>query len=110
MPFLRGRPLSRAKGDALPEGKITVTVNPKKKTIVIEDNGIGMAEAEVEKYIARLAASGAGEFLKRMENGQGADIIGKFGLGFYSAFMVAQKVELESLSMEKRGHPLPVDL
>src|SRR5690606_22821520 len=67
------------------------------------DNGLGMSEREVEKYIAQLAFSGAEEFVQKMKdmgNTSAKDeIIGKFGLGFYSAFMVADKVEVESLSM-----------
>src|SRR5690606_33783502 len=67
-----------------------------------------MTEAEVEKYLAQLAFSGAEEFVKKMKD-QGADtgkdIIGKFGLGFYSAFMVAKKVEVESLSMQDGATP-----
>jgi molecular chaperone HtpG len=67
-----------------------------------------MTEEEVEKYIAQLAFSGAEEFVKKMQEDNGeanADIIGKFGLGFYSAFMVSQKVEVESLSMNEGSTP-----
>jgi molecular chaperone HtpG len=91
-----------------PEGAITVTVNKEAKTIVIEDNGVGMTEQEVEKYIAQLAFSGAEDFVKKMkEQGEdkASDIIGKFGLGFYSAFMVADKVEVDSLSMNEGAVP-----
>lgn len=94
--------LSRANGYQIPDGKIEVKVNKENKTIQIIDNGLGMTEGEVEKYIAQLAFSGAQEFVKKLEEAGGEknnDIIGKFGLGFYSAFMVASKVELESLSM-----------
>ncbi len=91
-----------------PEGRISVRLNAKDKTITISDNGIGMSETEVEKYLAQLAFSGAEEFVKNMKD-QGADtgkdIIGKFGLGFYSAFMVAKKVEVESLSMKEGAVP-----
>src|SRR5690606_11464022 len=86
-----------------PEGKISVHINPTAKTLTITDNGLGMSEAEVEKYLAQLAFSGAEEFVKNMKD-QGADagkdIIGKFGLGFYSAFMVSKRVEVETLSMQ----------
>jgi len=87
-----------------PAGKILISLNKTNKTITISDNGIGMSEAEVEKYIAQLAFSGAEEFVKKMKDqGKDApnDIIGKFGLGFYSSFMVADKVELETLSMQE---------
>ena len=92
---------ARTRNEEIPVGRIRVAVSPKARTITIEDNGIGMTEEEVEKYIARLAFSGAEEFVEKMkEAGEGADIIGKFGLGFYSAFMVADKVEIDTLSME----------
>jgi len=86
----------------VPNGSVKVSVNKEAKTITIEDNGLGMTEAEVEKYIAQLAFSGAEEFVQKMKASGNTttkdEIIGKFGLGFYSAFMVAQKVEVESLS------------
>lgn len=101
--------LARTRNTELPEGSINVLVNKTAKTIIIEDNGLGMSEAEVEKYIAQLAFSGAEEFIKKMEDAGGTekntDIIGKFGLGFYSAFMVADKVEVETLSMEEGATP-----
>jgi len=91
----------RTKNTEIPTGKILIDVDKKNKTIKIHDNGIGMTEEEVEKYIAQLAFSGAEEFVKKMkETGDNSttDIIGKFGLGFYSSFMVADKVEIDSLS------------
>ena len=94
--------MARTTGQQHPTGKIQVNVDPAAKTIQVIDNGIGMTEEEVEKYIAQLAFSGAEEFVKNLEEAGGEtdkDIIGKFGLGFYSAFMVADKVEVESLSM-----------
>lgn len=100
--------LARTLNQEIPTGKITVTVDKPNKTIVIEDNGLGMTEAEVEKYIAQLAFSGAEEFVKKMKdqgNTPNTDIIGKFGLGFYSAFMVSEKVEVESLSMNDGSKP-----
>ncbi|MBC7714102.1 MAG: molecular chaperone HtpG [Rhizobacter sp.] len=100
--------LGRTSNQEIPSGKITVTVNKPTKTIVIEDNGLGMTEAEVEKYIAQLAFSGAEEFVQKMKdqgNTPNSDIIGKFGLGFYSAFMVSNRVELESLSMNEGAIP-----
>jgi molecular chaperone HtpG len=100
--------LSRSTGAQIPEGKIEVKVDNKNDTITITDNGIGMTEEEVEKYIAQLAFSGAEEFVKKLEESgseSDKDIIGKFGLGFYSAFMVAKKVEVESLSMQENAKP-----
>lgn len=101
--------LARSQGHEVPEGKVHVTVNKNNRTIVIEDNGLGMNESEVEKYIAQLAFSGAEEFVQKMKdmgNTSAKDeIIGKFGLGFYSAFMVAEKVEVESLSMTPGAVP-----
>ena len=96
--------LARTMNQEIPTGKITVTANKTAKTVTIEDNGLGMSEAEVEKYIAQLAFSGAQEFVDKMKeagNTPSSDIIGKFGLGFYSVFMVSTKVEVESLSMQE---------
>lgn len=100
--------LARTQNQEIPTGKITVSVDKTAKTITIEDNGLGMNEAEVEKYIAQLAFSGAEEFVQKMKsegNTPGNDIIGKFGLGFYSAFMVSNRVEVESLSMNAGSVP-----
>jgi len=100
--------LARTMNQEIPTGKITVTVDKTAKSIVIEDNGLGMTEAEVEKYIAQLAFSGAEEFVNKMKdqgNTPNTDIIGKFGLGFYSAFMVSSRVEVESLSMTEGAKP-----
>lgn len=103
--------LARGLNQEIPEGRINVFVSPKNKTITIQDNGLGMTEEEVEKYIANLAFSGAQEFIEKMKSQgadqeNGADIIGKFGLGFYSAFMVAKKVEVESFSMNEGARPV----
>ena len=82
-----------------PEYKVTVTVNPTDKTIKIEDNGLGMTEEEVDEYINQIAFSGAQDFLNKYKDKAGEDqIIGHFGLGFYSAFMVADLVEIDTLS------------
>ena len=100
--------IGRTTNQEIPTGKITASVNKDAKTITISDNGIGMTEAEVEKYIAQLAFSGAEEFVKKMKaegNTSNTDIIGKFGLGFYSAFMVSSKVEVETLSMNEGATP-----
>lgn len=100
--------LSRTENLEMPTGKIEVSVNKTDKTITISDNGLGMTESEVEKYIAQLAFSGASEFVEKMKKegmNSGADIIGKFGLGFYSAFMVSKKVEVETLSYKPGSTP-----
>ena len=78
---------------------IEVTVNKKKKTIQISDKGIGMTAEDIKKYINQIAFSGATEFLEKYKDkGDEQQIIGHFGLGFYSAFMVAKQVEIISLS------------
>ncbi|MBR1471698.1 MAG: molecular chaperone HtpG [Lachnospiraceae bacterium] len=86
----------------LPEdykGKITVEVSPEDKTITITDNGLGMTAEEVEEYINQIAFSGATDFLQKYKDKANEDqIIGHFGLGFYSAFMVADQVEINTLS------------
>lgn len=80
------------------EFRIVVTLDREKGEIVFDDNGIGMTAEEVEKYINQVAFSGAEEFLKNYTGGETAGIIGHFGLGFYSAFMAADRVAIESLS------------
>ena len=83
--------------------KVTVTVDKEAGTLTITDNGIGMTAEEIKKYICQVAFSGAEEFLKQYkpEEGENGGIIGHFGLGFYSAFMVSSKVEIDSLSYQK---------
>lgn len=76
------------------EYRIDVRTNEKEKTLTIEDNGIGMTEEEVEKYITQIAFSGAEDFLQKYEKASGDGIIGHFGLGFYSAYMVSNDVEI----------------
>lgn len=76
------------------EYKINIFVNKDEKTLTVEDNGIGMTAEEVEKYITQIAFSGAEDFLKKYENASGDGIIGHFGLGFYSAYMVSENVEI----------------
>ena len=89
------------------EFKIQVTVNPEEKTIVVEDNGMGMSEDEVDEYINQIAFSGAQDFLSKYKDKANEDqIIGHFGLGFYSAFMVADKVTIDSLSYRKDAKPV----
>ncbi len=78
--------------------KISVTVDKKAKTLTVEDNGIGMTAEEVEKYITQIAFSGAEDFIQKYENASGDGIIGHFGLGFYSAYMVSENVEIYTKS------------
>ncbi|MCC6721015.1 MAG: molecular chaperone HtpG [Bacteroidia bacterium] len=81
--------------------KIKVSVDEKAKTITISDRGIGMTEDEIEKYINQIAFSGAEEFVNKYKDSTDTQIIGHFGLGFYSSFMVAHTVEINSLSYQK---------
>lgn len=85
--------------------RIDVEVNKKQKTIRFSDNGIGMTAEEVKKYINQIAFSGAMDFIEKYKNKTDADndIIGHFGLGFYSAFMVSEKVTIESLSFQQNA-------
>ncbi len=81
------------------EWRITVRTNPEEKTLTFIDNGIGMTAEEVEEYINQIAFSGAADFLEKYKDKANEDqIIGHFGLGFYSAFMVAHKVTIDTLS------------
>ncbi len=83
------------------EAKIQVKVNPKEKTLKIMDNGLGMTADEVEEYINQIAFSGATDFLEKYQGSEDGDqIIGHFGLGFYSAFMVADEVHIDTLSWQ----------
>ncbi|MBR4058523.1 MAG: molecular chaperone HtpG [Lachnospiraceae bacterium] len=86
----------------LPEdykGRIDAVVDPVAKTLVIKDNGLGMTAEEVEEYINQIAFSGATDFIEKYKDKTGEDqIIGHFGLGFYSAFMVADEVHIDTLS------------
>ena len=87
---------------------IDIKIERDKNQLVIEDNGIGMTAEEVSKYIANIAFSGASDFIKKYEesgNKDKAGIIGNFGLGFYSSFMVASKVEVDTLSYKKDSEP-----
>lgn len=89
------------------EFKISVTIDKKAQTITISDTGIGMTEEEVEKYIAQIAFSGAEEFVEKYKSQTEKDpIIGHFGLGFYSAYMVASKVEIDTLSYLPDAKPV----
>ena len=81
--------------------KVTVTLNKTNKTLTFSDNGLGMTEEEIEKYITQIAFSGATEFLEKYKDKMSDDqIIGHFGLGFYSCFMVAQNVEIDTVSYQ----------
>ena len=80
------------------EYRINVFVDEKAKTLTVEDNGIGMTADEVEKYITQIAFSGAEDFLEKYEKASGDGIIGHFGLGFYSAYMVSDDVEIYTKS------------
>ncbi len=80
------------------EYRVNVYVDEAAKTLTVEDNGIGMTAEEVEKYITNVAFSGASDFLQKYENASGDGIIGHFGLGFYSAYMVSDNVEIYTKS------------
>lgn len=89
-------------------GDVTVEVafDEKKKTITISDKGLGMTAEEIKKYINQVAFSGAEEFVEKFKDAKDAnEIIGKFGLGFYSAFMVAKNVEIHTLSYQDGAEP-----
>ena len=84
--------------------QVEVILDKKNKTLTIKDSGIGMTADEIDKYINQIAFSGAEEFVKKYEGKEGAEqIIGHFGLGFYSAFMVADKVQIRTLSRKNRS-------
>ena len=84
------------------KAKISVVVNPEAKTLTFTDNGLGMTDAEVEEYINQIAFSGATDFIEKYKDKTNDDqIIGHFGLGFYSAFMVADKVTIDTLSYKE---------
>lgn len=91
-----------AKGE-LGELRIDVAVNKEEKTITISDRGIGMTQEEVDKYINQVAFSSAEEFLEKYKGQNEANIIGHFGLGFYSAFMVSERVTLKTLSFKENS-------
>lgn len=91
-------------GEAKEDGKeycVKISVDKKAKTLTVEDNGLGMTEEEVEKYITQIAFSGASDFLAKYEKAGGDGIIGHFGLGFYSAYMVSDNVEIFTKSYKK---------
>ncbi|MFC3879540.1 molecular chaperone HtpG [Algoriphagus namhaensis] len=93
--------LGQYSGD-LGDTTVEVSFDEKKKTITISDRGLGMTAEEIKKYINQVAFSGAEEFVEKFKDAKDAnEIIGKFGLGFYSAFMVADKVEINTLSYQE---------
>ncbi|MCM1496004.1 MAG: molecular chaperone HtpG [Bacteroides sp.] len=87
--------------------RVDIIVSPENKTIQFIDNGLGMTEDEVNEYICQIAFSGAADFLEKYKDKANDDqIIGHFGLGFYSAFMVADKVTIETLSYQEGAEPV----
>lgn len=97
--------IGEAKIEDDPHYKVTVSIYKKAKKLVISDNGIGMTAEEIDKYINQIAFSGASDFLAKYKeedkDNESNQIIGHFGLGFYSAFMVADSVEIDSLSYQE---------
>ena len=95
---------------SLPEGyqpRISVLVDPEEKTLKFIDNGVGMTAEEVDEYINQIAFSGATDFISKYKDKANDDqIIGHFGLGFYSAFMVADEVHIDTLSWQKDAKPV----
>ncbi|WP_345952487.1 molecular chaperone HtpG [Mucilaginibacter sp. PAMB04168] len=86
--------------------QVEVSFDEAAKTITISDNGLGMTADEIKKYINQIAFSGATEFMEKFKEAKDAnEIIGRFGLGFYSAFMVADKVEIQTLSYQEGAEP-----
>ncbi|SDD63567.1 molecular chaperone HtpG [Algoriphagus faecimaris] len=97
--------LGQYKGE-LGDINVEVSFDEKKKTITIADKGLGMTAEEIKKYINQIAFSGATEFVEKFKDAKDAnEIIGKFGLGFYSAFMVAKNVEIHTLSYQDGAEP-----
>ena len=97
--------LGQANGE-LGDLAIDVSFDEKAKTITVSDKGIGMTAEEIKKYINQIAFSGATEFMEKFKEAKDAnEIIGRFGLGFYSAFMVADKVEIQTLSYQEGAEP-----
>ena len=85
---------------------VEVSFDKEKKTITISDNGLGMTAEEIKKYINQIAFSGREEFVEKFKDAKDAnELIGKFGLGFYSAFMVSDQVEIQTLSYQEGATP-----
>ena len=100
--------LGEAKGNADESYKIKVSIDKENSTLIFEDNGIGMTAEEVEKYINQVAFSGAEDFFNTYKEkmNEENDIIGHFGLGFYSSFMVSKKVQIDTLSYKENATPV----
>src|SRR6187397_1211634 len=97
--------IGEAKGE-IGDLRIDVSIDKDKKTITIADKGVGMTGEEVDKYINQVAFSGAEEFLEKYKGKNEANIIGHFGLGFYSSFMVSDKVEIFTKSFKEDAEPV----
>ncbi len=93
-----------ARGE-VPEPEINLAIDKENRTLSITDNGIGMTAEEIKKYINQVAFSSAEEFINKYQKSAN-DLIGHFGLGFYSAFMVAKKVEIDTLSYQEGATPV----
>ena len=100
--------LGEAKGNADESYKIKVSIDKENSALIFEDNGIGMTAEEVEKYINQVAFSGAEDFFNTYKDKmkEENDIIGHFGLGFYSSFMVSKKVQIDTLSYKENATPV----
>ena len=100
--------LGEAKGNADENYKIKVSIDKENSALIFEDNGIGMTAEEVEKYINQVAFSGAEDFFNTCKEkmNEENDIIGHFGLGFYSSFMVSKKVQIDTLSYKENATPV----
>ena len=105
---LRFKSISSSKLASLSEDlKIKVIVDEENKTLTISDNGIGMSEEEIVENIGTIARSGTAEFLGKLtgDNKKDSNLIGQFGVGFYSVFMIAEKVQVLSKSAKKKSNP-----
>jgi molecular chaperone HtpG len=94
----------------LGEPEVNITIDKDNKTLSIIDNGIGMTADEVKQYINQVAFSSAEEFVQKYKDSSDRQIIGHFGLGFYSSFMVASQVEIDTLSYKRRLPSRPLVL
>jgi molecular chaperone HtpG len=104
--YSRLQGIGEIKGD-LPAFQVNIAVNKSGKTLTISDNGVGMTREEVKKYINQIAFSGAQDFLEKFKDaGDGNQIIGHFGMGFFSAFMVADRVEIYTKSWVDGSDPV----
>lgn len=102
--ILRDQGLAKAVDE---EFRIDVTINKEQRTLAFSDTGVGMDAEEVVKYIAQIAFSGAEDFVEKYQNhGEGDQFIGHFGLGFYSSYMVAEKVDINTLSYKEGAEPV----